>query len=1188
MANPIKWEKPTITVEELKTILHQQYGPECPTRILIEDPSTSMKYKTGMVSCECMRCGKQFMMTPFALINSYYLSGHICTNCGNLSDNQLVENQKEDMRIKTIETLKEHGIDVLKEEFGKKDKTKPENVEEDEFSSSADADDLDINDMYKEAMEDAETSVESVTPDPDPEPEQLESEPVPQSEVEEESVADDTGDDEANDYMVSDDDYNGTLGDTIDEDTEIVEEEDIPEEEENLNEDLSRPYVDDDPEDIPEPIKDEVEAENDTGDDISEDDVFGVEEPPAEEEPIQEEVTEEPAEPSNMIWVGDEAYTEDELGEKFQEAVGHILEKLKFVPFDLESCEIKDGKIHIKCNTCGEEIEFDSFEDLASVEKLSTLLQKYGSNIPKDKFNNYKKIMPLTTACPVCLKSVIDNGFNTYHRKRVLDFCEKAHITILDADKHLFIDDSNEAFLISVNNIKKTMRWSEILYKFTDKENGNIIKDARLDPLFTVTQPKPVRSEESVKPVEQQRAKVSVEEVKVEERSKIVKDTATVAPNRPSITIEPKPTAAPKYEEPEQIVIHAKSSEEYRREATHEETPTEPKKKSAFSFSDNMGAATFNTDRATDSMSDLEQDRLKQEREINKKNVFSVGQKFKTGRKDIARLNGKINPFEREVSLKQEFEETVFFEFIEQLSEKTGIDYKLILNDSTYEIPVIDFESGLRLICSDLNEPSLVNAHYEWINPRVPFSFFESYAEDDGTGVLKKKRKKYKWCVLFSDSVDYARDATFAALVKYINPKILAYEGKKVVLQDNLMFQYTKHNQYLRDFDKRNSTFPSRKPTTGSLGIIARWNSSSQATAKDVLKFKLQMESVNGNVANLDTLANNYNEYMVASIKYIEQFNKETNRVIYTITEYVEVGSSIIADGFAQCLRALLKEYVLKYPQLSGIDPFVLVEVDPSTFPSPSLYSYVERGTLCKVDNAFKGIMTGQPGANQGVDRTFRFSYVRRPEYRRNNEIDHMRQDRRMFTTGSLIVRMAEEIKAAGLSNTIRDPNTKKQFIANMGYVEATQPETKLYFVNRSVLATLMVDGYTMSLQEHIDENNFNATKMVDNSNVGIGVNNVMMNPNLMMKWNNIMQNGSAEAKDYFNRMVQEDYQQRVMDMMMNSQGQPARANVQNQQFGMNSMMGMGMGMNPMMGMQMPMSGFGMNQFGMGMPNMGF
>ena len=297
MANPIKWEKPTITVEELKTILHQQYGPECPTRVLIEDPSASMKYKTGMVSCECMRCGKQFMMTPFALINSYYLSGYICTNCGNLSDNQLVENQKEDMRIKTIETLKEHGIDVLKEEFGKKDKTKPENIEEDEFSSSADADDLDINDMYKEAMEDAETSVESVTPDS--EPEAPAEEPVPQGEVEEEPVADDTGDDEANDYMVSDDDYNGTLGDAIDEDTEIVEEEDIPEEEETPDEDLSRPYVDDDPEDAPETTEDEVE--DDTGDDISEDDVFGVEEPQTEEVPVQEEeATEEPAEPS--LW----------------------------------------------------------------------------------------------------------------------------------------------------------------------------------------------------------------------------------------------------------------------------------------------------------------------------------------------------------------------------------------------------------------------------------------------------------------------------------------------------------------------------------------------------------------------------------------------------------------------------------------------------------------------------------------------------------------------------------------------------------------------------------------------------------------------------------------------------------------------------------------------------------------------
>jgi len=1155
----IKWDKPTITVAELRNILFEQYGPECNTRILMEDQTKPMPYKASVVACECLRCGKQFSMTPYALCNAIYLNGYICTTCGNLSDDEVKAQKKEHMRVKTIETLKEHGIDILKEEFGKKEEH-PENPMEDEYSSSAGENELG-NDYDLEETDDTEIveSTESAIP-----------------ETQEETVSEpDSEEIDVSAYMASDKDYSEPIGEIVNATTEVTEDEDIPE---DTGDDAADEYVTDEEESVVEEseAKETSAEEPTTEESISEDDVFGVEEPAAkpEEENVEEKTVTEEQPEDNMIWVNNEPYTQDELSAAFNKAVGIIQRDLHYVPFDLDTCEIQDNKIWITCKECGERVSFDSFEDLASIESLEAVLSRYGKSIPKGKINNYKKLIPMVSKCSVCLKSVIDNGFNKYHKNRVLEFCEKAHIEILEPEKHLWINDNNESFLVKVNNIKKVMRWGEILYKFTDREHDSVL-DARLDPLFAITEPKPIKSAEFVKPA------VTTEKVKIEERTKIIPDVVTPA-NKVAATAAFEQNTVEQPKRPEPIVLHPKSIDDYKKEAEDkQEIPVthstmSEKKKPVFSFSNNANKGSmFTSDKVTDSMYGMEADRIRQEHETQKKNVFHLGQKFKTGRKDIARLNGKINPFEREVSLKQEFEETVFFEFIEMLSEKTGVAYKLVLNETTYEIPVVDFESGLRLICSNLKESDLVNARYEWINPRVPFSFFNPVAENDGTGVLKKKRMKYKWDVLFSDSVEYARDATFAALVKYINPQILAYEGKKVVLQDNLIFQYTKHNQYLRDFDKRNSTFPSRKPNTGSLGIIARWNSSSQATAKDVLKFKLQMESAGGNVANLDTLANNYNEYMVASIKYIEQFNKETNRVIYTITEYVEVGSAIIADGFAQCLRALLKEYIRKFPQLTGIDPFVVVEVDPSTFPSPSLYSYVERGTLCKVDNAFKGIMTGQMNTNQGVDRTYRFSYVRRPEYRRNVDIDNMRQDRRMFTTGSLITRMSEEIKQAGLSNTIRNPEVKKQFIANMGYVEATQPETALYFVNRSVLATLMVDGYTMSLQEHIDETNFNATKMVNDSTVGIGVNNVMMNPNLMMKYQNIMQSGSAEAKDLFNRMVQEDYQQKMMEMMMSSQGQgQAQATMNPQNF--NPMMGMGM--NPMMG------GMGMNMNPMGMP----
>jgi len=78
-------------------------------------------------------------------------------------------------------------------------------------------------------------------------------------------------------------------------------------------------------------------------------------------------------------------------------------------------------------------------------------------------------------------------------------------------------------------------------------------------------------------------------------------------------------------------------------------------------------------------------------------------------------------------------------------------------------------------------------------------------------------------------------------------------------------------------------------------------------------------------------------------------------------------------------------------------------------------------------------------------------------------------------------------------------------------------------------------------------------------------MNNVMMNPNLLMRYSNLMNNGSPEAKDLFQRIMNEEYQQRMMDMMTHAQ-QNGGGNIftPSMGMGMNPMMDM-MGMNPMM-----------------------
>lgn len=1219
----IVWDKPTITARDITRILIQQYGPENPTRILVDDDTKPINYNSSLVNCECLRCGKRFSYTPSAIVNALYYNGYVCNTCGMLSDTELQDQQKEEMRVGTLKLLKENGIDVVQEAIDA-EKEKKEAAEDEDYNDA-------LHDAYNEANTETksvessnpvieekheeikETPVEKVNEDVvKPVEKKIEKKPEVKKEVKQEPVKEkkvtEKPVEKKNDYMVSDEDYNGSIGDQVKDEVEIAEEDEIP---------------------------------DDTGDDITEDDVFGVEEPEESDEveevakalnnnkqteksteSIQSEVVEpevkeveQPEEKKedkdpDFVWIGTNAYTEDELQKVLKEKMDNIVKKIHFNPYDPDTFEInEDADLSVKCRTCGQTVLTEDVDTLDNVESLSDVCKRYGKDLPVGK-NNYRNIEPMLYSCPTCTSEILTKGYNSYHKKLVEDICQKAHINILDKN-HLYINDPNEELRVECNGVIKILKFNLILSKFGRGQ------DARNDPMFenkdqtkkVEVKTEEVKSTESVKPETENDEKPVVTNTDSENKIKIVQErvnfteNVTEVPNdskpvvreaepeKPKVVLRPKTTEVLKRDpvkEPERVTLHAKAPEptqEQKSKLNQFDGHINEHRKPVFSKRENTNnnsayGSMFNSERAKDSNANLEEERAYNERQLNKHKIFSESSSLKTAKKNIAKLTGTENPFEREISLKQEFDETVFADFIKELSNKTGVDYKLILDERSYEIPVVDFENGTRIICSNLDEPGLANVKYEWLN-RVPFSWKEDIAEDDGTGRLRRKPKSFKWVVLFSDSIEFAKDATFSALIKYINPSVLAYDGKKIVLQDNLIIQYTKNQQYLRDFDKRNSTFPSKKPATGSIGIIARWNSTSKATARDVLKLRMQMEGRNTNVNNLDTLASDYSEYMAASIKYVEHMNPETNRVIYTITEYVEVGSSIIADGFAQCVRALLKEYFKKYPQLMGVPPYIIVEIDPNTFPSPALHSYIERGTLCKMDNSYKMIVEGSKANLNAVDKSLRYSYIRRPEYRQGSDLDRMRQDRRMFNAGTLIVRMSNEIKQAGLSNTIRNPEVRKAFIENMGYIEATQAEIKQYFVNQSIIAAMMSDGYTARLTERIDENMFNSSKMVSDSNSGFGMNNVLMNPAAMMKYNSIMQNGSPEAKDYFMRMMREDYQQKMQDYMMQNQGTQGKVFSQNPQQNMfnNPMMnnvGMnnfGFGMNPMMGME----------FGMGM-----
>ena len=1230
MAKEYKWDKPIITVNDIITGLVKQYGPEQPISIELEDKVSPIQYKTSMIPVSCTRCGNKWSTSPYILLKGYYMFGYVCSSCGNLSDSDLRNKTKKDMNDKAIEIIKEQYGDDVFEKDDEAEKEKAKELEAEKEIAKFSEDDmklaLETTEDYSEYMADDseetssigevlssknDTSTESFEEDFEDEDENPFAEEV---DVEEDYYEDEDIDEESQSSY-----ENLKIRAELDEANRRTEEvkrqaeqaakdavKKLEEEKEKLRKELemkmkaeleaekakakaeleaekakakaeldkatkareeAEKYAAEvnaknieleeqisNSEEIEEEslYEDEYDEFDETEDEVYEEDMdeenevesfdtfeeFAHEYEDEDEESDSEKETDIEEEDVET----DDCADEEDYETTLENTLKEIRSSLGFNPWDEDSIKIdrSNGSVEAECIICKHTNKFESVDELSDIVYVGEkFCNRYG--IRKDKRINNKDSVPTMHKCDCCLESVISNGHNEFYKQAIMNLAESAHLNIIDADRRMFIPNSEEYYNVECNGIVKGLYRRELL--------GFINKDARTDPMFKSSENnKSTESSNSYeKPVTVLKCKSKNNETPTMENS-----NNSQSYNNPNVRI-----LKPKTKTKEETVTNSQNAGN-KSSKTFEEKMSEKYNKGPF------------VENAKDSNSVLEEEKYIEEEEIRKKIPFKRNQKLVLDYKSIAKLNGKINPFERESTLKEEFQESIFCKFISDLSDETGVDCYLNVNEKTFEIPVIDFESGYRIICADLNERAIPNVIFEYLadRKRVPFHYFNETAEDDGTGVLRKRPKDFKWMILYSDSIIERRDATMMALIKFINPKKLVYEGQRIKIED-LDYEYTSHDQYLRDFDVRFSTFPSGKPKTGQLGIIVTWNSSKQVTAKDVLNFQMQI-SAKDTLSNLNSLENDYSQYMCCSIRYIEKYNKDTNRVIYDITEYVEIGTALIADGLKQCVRALLKEYQMKYTALKGIPPHIILECDQNAFMSPSIRNYINDESLIPVDESYKQMVYGsQYQSNRGVEQFKRYCYVRLPEYR-TRQSDSMRTDMRMFSTSTLVKKMSDEIKQAGIQNTIADPNFRNLFIKRLGFVKCHQAEIKEYFFNQSMIASLMIDANTIGMRKHITADSmFQASNMVTDQNLGIGINNIFTNPALISKYQRIMSNGTEEAKQYmmgtmFNQNPNMYYQMQGMnplgfDQQMNNVGMGMGM--------MNPMMGGMPGMNPMMGM---------------------
>lgn len=281
---------------------------------------------------------------------------------------------------------------------------------------------------------------------------------------------------------------------------------------------------------------------------------------------------------------------------------------------------------------------------------------------------------------------------------------------------------------------------------------------------------------------------------------------------------------------------------------------------------------------------------------------------------NIAEENTSI--FDEQKDLFSEFKKTEFYGILTQVMESTRIaDMSQIrcqvsIKESCGYYPIIDFSTGVRVICIDTEDSSQYNNHPLLFNRKLPFQF-------------KVPKHGIKTRIIYSDICRECAIATVFALKKliafdYIKPRY------KINIANNYVISYTTEQMYLDMFEKGDpdskrpgsSTYYSPKPATNFVGVVVL----DKKTEKDIKS--VHRNQIYKDLNRMpDISVDNYDPQFILSARYIRNDLRLRNPTIpanqrfveYIITQYTECNSVIVNDGIQVVCACIIKEHRLNY-----------------------------------------------------------------------------------------------------------------------------------------------------------------------------------------------------------------------------------------------------------------------------------
>jgi hypothetical protein len=296
-------------------------------------------------------------------------------------------------------------------------------------------------------------------------------------------------------------------------------------------------------------------------------------------------------------------------------------------------------------------------------------------------------------------------------------------------------------------------------------------------------------------------------------------------------------------------------------------------------------------------------------------------------------------------TLMKDFYDSEFFNIHSEImasdrfADMSKIESKIIINEETSYIPIIDYSTGIRVVCIDTNDTDQYRLNPMMISRNVPFSYKNAIYN-----IGLKVR------ILYSDDCKNRPMAVICALkkliaYKYIKPRY------KIKLNRNYVIAYTTETRWVELFEKgdpdshkpESSPYYTSKPATMAIGVIIL-DLKSEKDKRAIRRHQIERDIGRYEPASAD----NYNIEFVLSARIVKNdlrlrnpaLPKNERYVEYVITQYTEANPVVILDGLQVIIACIIKEHKNMYAP--GTPYSISFEYDRDSLLSPAVIAILD------------------------------------------------------------------------------------------------------------------------------------------------------------------------------------------------------------------------------------------------------